>query len=142
MEATYEANTPVVEPARTLRFSLRQLWIGLTILCVVLGLWTATATRGVRDDQRRLAGELSAKIADSQAKHAFMEPPSFETGGGFAALPLVVAIRVKHDWGLLPNSNIADGTIRQAHFLWFFGLTVRLPDSAVAYYSRSPKSQP
>jgi hypothetical protein len=139
VKGKHEPPVPVTNPARNFRFSLRQVWIGLTMLCVVLGLWTATATRGVQDVEQRLSNELGAKVADRRAKQVFVEPPSFKTWDGMADFPLVVSIRVKHDWGLLPNSGIADGTIRQAHFLWFFGLTVRLPDGPVAYYSRDPR---
>jgi hypothetical protein len=87
-----------------------------------------------------LTEELSGKIADRRAKQVYVEPPSFELRDGIAVLPLVVSMRVDHDWGLLPNSAFADGTIRRAHFLWFFGLTVRLPDGVVAHYSRDPRS--
>jgi hypothetical protein len=94
---------------RPRRFSLRLLLLAVTLACVYLGTWQATAMFGVDDVSKRLADENSGAFVPVVYK-----------------APLLVASE-HYAVSMGAHGEPSEAHTRVDYYFWFAGWTVRLP---------------
>ena len=103
------------------RFSLRTLLIAVTLLCVYLGMWSLTASWGVRDVTESTASnfpEESTRLdhdPNRVTSSNWTDPPWHFVGNGSSPCPFVVGVDYGSQVGHLA------GTCERIYFFWFFG---------------------
>lgn len=108
------------------RFSLRTLFLGVTIICVYLGLWSMTSIWGTTDVVN------SCRLASGESEHVDFDPfdgsaTRPEPKGAWhyvrASSPGPFLVRV--DASFRPGQGSC-GMSERVYFLWFFGGKVPL----------------
>jgi hypothetical protein len=109
------------------RFSVKMLWILVTLLCAYLACWTPTSQRGVPDVVKHVFAS-----ADSEQSIASIATSRNAT----MIVPLIVAINEREI--KIPRGDRTWGRclLYRRYYFWFFGYVAQLP------YQRTLDSSP